>query len=93
MIDSYLHGSFLVSSYEFLKLNLVQDIGAIYGSHPWHWYLSNGIPTILGVNFVPFMLAAYYTLKNRFILPNELVLLSSMVFTTAIYRYELKYNM
>ncbi|GJQ88102.1 hypothetical protein Trydic_g13112 [Trypoxylus dichotomus] len=87
MIDSYSHGSFVVSSYEFLKVNFLQNISVTYGSHPWYWYLSSGIPAVLGVNFMPFILAAFYILKHRFVFPNELILLISIVFTTAMYSY------
>lgn len=87
MIDSYAHGSLIVTSYEFFKVNIFQGIGAFYGSNPWHWYLSNGIPVVLGVNFIPFVLATYRVLKHRYVSQNELVLLGSIVFTTAILRY------
>ncbi|KRT85097.1 hypothetical protein AMK59_1187, partial [Oryctes borbonicus] len=87
IIDSYSYGSFLISSYEFFKVNFLQGISATYGSHPWHWYLSTGIPAILGVNFVPFILAAYYILKHRGVFRNEVILLISMAFTTIVYSY------
>lgn len=86
MIDSYAHGSLLISSYEFLKVNLFENIGETYGANPWYWYLSSGIPVVLGVNFIPFVLSAYHVIRNRFSCPNEFALLGSMAFTTAIYR-------
>ena len=28
--------------------NLTIYLGVNYGSHPWHWYFSNGLPCLLG---------------------------------------------
>lgn len=86
LIDSWAHGSLVISSYQFLKANVVQNVGLFYGSHPWYWYLLTGLPAILGVNFIPFVLAAVYVLRYRETSPNELVLLGTMVFTVSVYR-------
>ncbi|ORZ37288.1 Alg9-like mannosyltransferase family-domain-containing protein [Catenaria anguillulae PL171] len=32
----------------FVRFNLVHSISTFYGTHPWHWYLTNGWPTMLG---------------------------------------------
>lgn len=37
-----------VVSLNFLRLNSGSDLAALYGTHPWHWYLSEGLPTNLG---------------------------------------------
>lgn len=34
-IDSYAHGSFILTPIEFLKLNVIEGIGSFYGTHPW----------------------------------------------------------
>ncbi|KAI8140592.1 Alg9-like mannosyltransferase family-domain-containing protein [Fennellomyces sp. T-0311] len=31
----------------FFKINVLQSISLIYGVHPWHWYISQGIPVVL----------------------------------------------
>ncbi|KAI9495468.1 Alg9-like mannosyltransferase family-domain-containing protein [Zychaea mexicana] len=31
----------------FLRINVLQSISLIYGVHPWHWYISQGVPVIL----------------------------------------------
>ncbi|XP_049820403.1 GPI mannosyltransferase 3 [Aethina tumida] len=87
LLDSWMHGNLLVSSFEFLKYNLYHNIGVFYGSHPWHWYLSTGLPTILGIQLIPFLIATLVVLKNRRVHPNELILLGSVVFTTAVYSF------
>ena len=62
-------------------------MGSWYGSQPWFWYLSVGFPAVLGIHFLPFVLATLVIIKNRASHPNELVLLSSIVFSLTIYSF------
>ncbi|XP_022904245.1 GPI mannosyltransferase 3 [Onthophagus taurus] len=87
LIDSWAHGSFVITHYEFLKANVLNNISEFYGSHSWHWYLSNGLPVLLGINFFPFIWAAFSIVKHRETAPNELVLLGTMVFTISVYSW------
>lgn len=84
-IDSAAHGSLLISQWEFLKMNVLNNVGVWYGTHPWHWYLSQGIPAILGIQILPFIIAVVQILKNRRNYPEELILLGTVCFVTAIY--------
>lgn len=86
LLDSITHGSFIVSAYEFLKFNLLEDIASFYGTQPWHWYLSVGFPAILGIHLIPFVMATIVILKNRQMHPNELVMLGTITVTIAVYR-------
>jgi phosphatidylinositol glycan class B len=38
--------------WNFVRFNVFQQVSSFYGTHPWHWYITNGIPTMLG----PFLL-------------------------------------
>jgi phosphatidylinositol glycan class B len=38
----------------FALFNVVNDAGALYGTHVWHWYLTNALPTML-LSFAPFL--------------------------------------
>lgn len=86
-IDSYANGSLTITTYNFMKFNLLKDIGSFYGSHPWHWYLSTGFPAILGIQFLPFILASIVVLKNKESHLNELAMLGTLIFVLAVYRY------
>lgn len=70
-----------------MKFNLLEDIGSFYGSHPWHWYLSTGFPAILGIQFLPFILASIVVVKNKESHLNELAMLGTLIFVLAVYRY------
>lgn len=50
IIDCCCYGKLVSIHYNFLFFNVLQDKGTFYGSHPWHWYLSQGIPTIVGTH-------------------------------------------
>lgn len=86
-IDSFMHGSFILTWYEFLKLNVLENISDFYGTHPWHWYLSQGFAVVLGVHTSPFLLAAVHILRHRETYPNQLVMLFTVAFTITVYSF------
>lgn len=63
-LDSFFHGSFIVTPYEFFKVNIFEGVGSFYGTHPWYWYLSTGFPAILGIGIVPFYLSIFTAIKR-----------------------------
>ncbi|KAF5298601.1 hypothetical protein FQR65_LT09696 [Abscondita terminalis] len=85
IIDSYLHGKFIITSYEFLKVNVFDNVGEWYGTQPWYWYLSTGLLAVLGIQIVPFSLATVYILRHRRIYQNELAILGCITFSLIIY--------
>ncbi|XP_028164837.1 GPI mannosyltransferase 3 isoform X6 [Ostrinia furnacalis] len=84
-LDSYLHGSVVVTPWEFFRFNVLHDIASFYGQHPWHWYLWQGIPAVLGINSLP-VLAAIVAILRR---PREnktgLLLLAIVAVHVALY--------
>ncbi|KAH8895123.1 hypothetical protein GQ53DRAFT_642138 [Thozetella sp. PMI_491] len=53
--DRYYFGFWTFPPYQFLHFNLSQSLSVFYGSMPWHYYLSQGIP-LLSTTFLPFVL-------------------------------------
>lgn len=86
-LDSYANGSLIFTMYNFVKFNLLEDIGSFYGAHPWHWYLSTGFPVILGIQFLPFIWSSIVVLKNKESHTNELAMLGTLMFVISVYRY------
>lgn len=43
---------------------MIDDIGALYGTHPFYWYLSSGLTAVLGIGCVPFALALLQSFRN-----------------------------
>ncbi|KAF5294624.1 hypothetical protein FQA39_LY02756 [Lamprigera yunnana] len=84
-IDSCAHGTFTISAYEFLKANIFHDVGKWYGTQPWYWYMSAGLPAILGIQIVPFILASINIIRNRHVYQENLALLGCITFSISIY--------
>ncbi|XP_037721691.1 GPI mannosyltransferase 3 isoform X1 [Drosophila subpulchrella] len=75
-IDTYWHGQLIVTPYEFLKYNIFNNIGSFYGSHPWHWYFTVGLPTVLGINTLPFIFGIIETVRksNKYPVSKQLLI-------------------
>ncbi|XP_073842974.1 phosphatidylinositol glycan anchor biosynthesis class B isoform X2 [Musca autumnalis] len=83
-IDSYMHGRLLITPYEFLKYNVIQNIGSFYGSHPWHWYFTVGLPTVLGITFLPFLFGVIETIRNSNAYPTRKYLLLTVLLSLIV---------
>lgn len=80
-LDSYFHGSLVITPIEFFKVNVINGIGSFYGSHPFYWYFSSGLPAILGIGIVPFYLAIFDAMKSWDEAGDRQVILKSIIFT------------
>lgn len=65
LLDSYFYGQFIFTPLQFFRVNVMKDIGVFYGKHPFHWYLTAGIPVVLGSHLLPFLLGVYKSVKDR----------------------------
>ena len=52
---SLLYGRWILTPVNFLRVNVLEGISLFYGSSPWHWYLSQGIPILFGI-YIPLVL-------------------------------------
>lgn len=79
LIDSVFYGKWTFVQWNFLKLNVLQNIAEFYGTHPWHWYVSQGLLVVIGPH-LPFFIHGYSlsTKKHR-------ILLITIIWTTVIY--------
>jgi phosphatidylinositol glycan class B len=65
-IDTYFYTGHLSIHYQewvfvpwtFIKTNIFQSIAIFYGAHPFHWYLSQGLPLML-LTFLPLTLLGF----------------------------------
>eukprot|EP01104_Vermistella_antarctica_P003346 TRINITY_DN13515_c0_g1_i1.p1 TRINITY_DN13515_c0_g1~~TRINITY_DN13515_c0_g1_i1.p1 ORF type:complete len:762 (+),score=167.97 TRINITY_DN13515_c0_g1_i1:160-2445(+) len=57
-IDRICYGSeeWPVVVLNFLKFNVLNNMGQFYGTHPWHWYLSQGFTGVVLFSFLPLFL-------------------------------------
>ncbi|RVE46326.1 hypothetical protein evm_009045 [Chilo suppressalis] len=86
-LDSYFHGVWIVTPWEFFKFNVINDIGSFYGEHPWYWYVTHGLVSVISVNVLPLLLALLAVLQR----PREhrvsLVLLAAVAVHIAVHSY------
>ena len=80
--DSYMYGYLVIIPWNFLSVNLLDDVSAQYGLQPVHWYLTNFLPALLlGYGAYPLtrgMLEGYQHSK---------VILFSLLWTLLIYSF------
>ncbi|XP_063044594.1 GPI mannosyltransferase 3 [Engraulis encrasicolus] len=55
IIDSLFHGQWVLVHWNFLKLNVLHNVSEFYGSHPWHWYFTQGFLVVLGPHLLFFL--------------------------------------
>ncbi|KAH3697157.1 GPI mannosyltransferase 3-like [Dreissena polymorpha] len=63
-LDRVFYGEWTCVQYNFLKFNVLGGGGSFYGTHPWHWYLTQGYPVIMGLHVLPFLLGIWRA-KNK----------------------------
>ncbi|KAF9965482.1 hypothetical protein BGZ70_004789 [Mortierella alpina] len=56
VLDSTLfYSEWVWTPIHFLRVNILEGISLFYGSSPWHWYLSQGLPILFGI-YLPLIL-------------------------------------
>jgi phosphatidylinositol glycan class B len=64
-LDYIYYGKFVFVPWNFIYFNILKDIGSFYGTHPWHWYLTQGLPAIVA-SFIPFSaIGIYFSSDNQ----------------------------
>nr|XP_043629540.1 mannosyltransferase APTG1 isoform X2 [Erigeron canadensis] len=63
LLDHWMYGSWVFVPLNFLKFNFLSSGGDYYGTHPWHWYFSQGF-TVMIFSFLPFMVVGIIQSKN-----------------------------
>ncbi|KAF5789457.1 putative hexosyltransferase [Helianthus annuus] len=54
LLDRLMYGSWVFVPLNFLKFNFLSSGGDYYGTHPWHWYFTQGFIVMI-FTFLPFM--------------------------------------
>lgn len=48
-LDTRYYGELTFTPWNFFVFNILQGGADYYGVHPWHWYLTNAMPTMIGL--------------------------------------------
>ncbi|KAG0325366.1 hypothetical protein BGZ99_000732 [Dissophora globulifera] len=62
--STLLYGEWVLTPVNFLRVNVLEGISLFYGSSPWHWYLSQGIPILFGAHLPAVLLGTYHTFSS-----------------------------
>ncbi|RMZ94292.1 GPI mannosyltransferase 3 isoform X1, partial [Brachionus plicatilis] len=68
-IDSFYYEKFTISWWNFFIFNVQKNIGIHYGTHEFHWYFTQGYPTLLFLHLIIFA----FGLKSFKILKFQLI--------------------
>ena len=68
IVDRFFYRNWTNVHYNFLEFNVFYNLSAFYGSHPWHWYLSQGFAVILGTHVFPFLMGLRKGMQPVYIL-------------------------
>lgn len=63
LLDRWMYGSWIFVPLNFLKFNFFSAGGDYYGTHPWHWYFTQGFPAIV-FTFLPISVAGVWLSKE-----------------------------
>lgn len=86
-LDSYFYGHIIITIWEFFKFNVVYNVASFYGSHPWYWYLSQGLPAVVGVFLAPLLIGITMVLRRPREYKIELVLLIAALAHIAVHSF------
>lgn len=81
LIDRLFYGQFVFVQKNFIEFNFIHDFGALYGTHPWHWYFSQGFPVVMATHIPCFIMGVKIGFRK-----NGLLLLA-VLWTLCIYSF------
>ncbi|RXM90793.1 GPI mannosyltransferase 3 [Acipenser ruthenus] len=81
LVDRVFSGKWILVQLNFLKINVLQNVAVLYGSHPWYWYLTQGFPVVLGTH-LPFFIHGSMLAPKRY-----RILLAAVIWTVLVYSH------
>ncbi|KAG0553836.1 hypothetical protein KC19_12G042800 [Ceratodon purpureus] len=64
VVDRIMYGKWTFVLVNFFKFNFLSPGGDFYGTHPWHWYFTQGLP-VMAFTFLPLTLAGMWWSEQR----------------------------
>ncbi|XP_020516996.2 GPI mannosyltransferase 3 [Labrus bergylta] len=81
LIDCIFYEKLTLVQLNFLKFNIFHGVADFYGSHPWHWYLTQGFPVVMSTHLPLFLHGCTLAFKKY------KVLLAAVVWTIIVYSF------
>jgi hypothetical protein len=84
-LDTLVYGEVEFVLWNFFDFNINAGLSSLYGTHPWHWYLSSGIPTILGLMLPLFLVGVKQSFMSTMARGGSLFWAGLLAFCVALY--------
>ncbi|XP_014211663.1 GPI mannosyltransferase 3-like [Copidosoma floridanum] len=84
-IDVICYRKFILTPWEFFKINILNNISAQYGEWQMYWYFTSGLPVILGLNYALLPFAIFKACKNYKSMFKSLILVLTTFWTVGVY--------
>ncbi|VDK86960.1 unnamed protein product, partial [Onchocerca ochengi] len=65
VLDSIAYGKLTFTAWNFIRFNVLEGGSDHFGSHPWHWFISQGLLAVLTVHLVPIFWGMVVAVRNR----------------------------
>ncbi|XP_073320272.1 GPI mannosyltransferase 3 [Pagrus major] len=79
LIDCIFCDKWTMVQFNFLKFNIFYSVADFYGSHPWHWYFTQGFAVVIGPHLPLFLHGCTIAFKRY------KILLAAVVWTLVVY--------
>lgn len=80
IIDCIFYDEWTLVQFNFLKFNIFHGVAEFYGSHPWHWYFTQGFAVVIGPH-LPFFLHGCTIAPKRYRILSAAVLWTVVVYS------------
>lgn len=79
VVDCIFYEKWTLVQFNFLKFNIFYSVADFYGSHPWHWYFTQGFAVVIGPHLPLFLHGCTLAFKRY------KILLAAVFWTLAVY--------
>ncbi|XP_029164117.1 GPI mannosyltransferase 3 [Nylanderia fulva] len=86
-VDSYCYGKFVITPWKFFQINVLKSVGDSYGKEHTLWYIFVGLPVILGLYYIPFLIAVWQIFKHPAYFHRELIMFVIIGWTLFVYSF------
>nr|XP_031833263.1 GPI mannosyltransferase 3 [Nomia melanderi] len=85
LLDSFCYNSLVISPWEFFRVNILYKIGDFYGTHHLMWYIFCGLPILLGLYYIIFLLCIWKITKCYTCFHRQSIMLLVICWTIFVY--------
>ncbi|XP_076655940.1 phosphatidylinositol glycan anchor biosynthesis class B [Halictus rubicundus] len=85
LLDSFCYNTLVVTPWQFFRVNVLYKIGDFYGTQHLMWYIFCGLPVLLGLYYIVFLLCVWQITKHPTYFHRQTVMLFTIGWTIFVY--------